>query len=643
MKINLFIAIIIIVTIINRSSYAICATQSKTQRLLLLCEKKCYNRNKKFKRFCEKCKSLKKIEKDEEYNFFRTVENEYKQKEINSGNIKLEDKIYVSFTSWTKRIQNCKHTVDLMMKQTLLPTKIILNLSEEEFPKKENELPKELVQEAKNNELFEIFWIKENTKVFKKIIPTMNRFPNDLVLSIDDDIEYPKFYIEEMYKTYIDYNKLCPVVGYLNKMKNTLYFHSGAFTLTSRRFYDNYLDDIYNNLILKTLDDIKWHDELVYSFALLLAGNRYKRCTSIDGNMLFKQSELNNKNSYLNYKDPNYSSGVIENMNILDNYIKEKYNKSYFDNSLLKSKIYVNVTTYPAREYFLYLMLKNFKNQTLKPDKIILWLADTEYDKNNLSNSIKKCIEENLITEIRYVPNIYGHKRWEIQKYEPNAYNINIDDDIYYPDTYVEELYNESLKYQSHPSVYLSNSLEFINTKRVLKPPIFPLSNKNRILSGMTCMPPYVFPVNSFKKVEFRDKYVKYCDDSWVNAWLINNRIDVHVLYGLNEKKWVDSGMSIPESRQVSVWRNINSKLNKNKILRKVEAFSNALYISGGYKRLIYIWPRFRFYECIDEDLINTYSKKSNIENNQIQSYHYVNQVYSSFMDYRIKTFTNFI
>ena len=78
-----------------------------------------------------------------------------------------------------------------MMKQTLLPTRINLNLSEEEFPNKENDLPEELVKEAKNNELFEIFWIKENTTVIKKIISKVNRFPNDLVLFIDDDIVYP--------------------------------------------------------------------------------------------------------------------------------------------------------------------------------------------------------------------------------------------------------------------------------------------------------------------------------------------------------------------------------------------------------------------------------------------------------------------
>ena len=59
-----------------------------------------------------------------------------------------------------------------MSKQTLKPTKIILNLAEEEFPNKENDLPKDLVVEAKNNPLFEIYWIKENTTVWKKILPT---------------------------------------------------------------------------------------------------------------------------------------------------------------------------------------------------------------------------------------------------------------------------------------------------------------------------------------------------------------------------------------------------------------------------------------------------------------------------------------
>ena len=36
--------------------------------------------------------------------------------------------------------------------------------------------------------------------------------------------------------------------------------------------------------------------------------------------------------------------------------------------------------------------------------------------------------------------NIYGHKRWDAMKYFNNSYNIFIDDDLYYPADFVEQL-----------------------------------------------------------------------------------------------------------------------------------------------------------------------------------------------------------
>lgn len=240
--------------------------------------------------------------------------------------ILLEDKLYVSFTSWTKRIQYCKHTIDLMMNQSLKPTKIILNLSEEEFPNKELDLPLDLVNEAKINDLFEIYWIKENTNVWKKIIPTMNRFPNDLVLSIDDDIEYPSNYIEEMYRTYCENDKLYPVVGYKFIIDENL-CHSGPFTLTSKRFYGDLLNDIYYDIILPTLPEKKWQSDIVYYKVANSLGYNYVKCESINCNAIYNNSKINKEDRYSIW-NKEYKNEREENIKLIDNYINNlNYNK----------------------------------------------------------------------------------------------------------------------------------------------------------------------------------------------------------------------------------------------------------------------------------------------------------------------------
>ena len=237
--------------------------------------------------------------------------------------IEKEDTLIVSFTSWKKRIQYCKHVVDLMMKQTTLPDKIILNLSEEEFPNKYNDLPAELIQEETHNTLFEIYWVKENTTVWKKIIPTMNRFPQALVFSIDDDIEYPDNYISEMYNTYCENNKCYPVVAYEFMINDNL-CHSGPFTLTSKKFYNDLLNKIYDELIYPTINERKWQSDIVYYKVTNALGYKYIKCENIDGNTLYRKSQINKENKYSTW-DKEYKNERKENIDLINKYIKQQY------------------------------------------------------------------------------------------------------------------------------------------------------------------------------------------------------------------------------------------------------------------------------------------------------------------------------
>ena len=66
------------------------------------------------------------------------------------------------------------------------------------------EFPQNLLNLIKYDN-FEICWIKENNNVFKKLIPTINRFKEDLIITLDDDKIYPKDMIENIIKLYRKY------------------------------------------------------------------------------------------------------------------------------------------------------------------------------------------------------------------------------------------------------------------------------------------------------------------------------------------------------------------------------------------------------------------------------------------------------
>ena len=102
--------------------------------------------------------------------------------------------IIVSLTSWPKRIFNVPIVLKNILNGTLKPDYIELNLSSEEFPNKEDDLPKELLEIEKLN----INWEIGNSRTFKKIIPTLKKYYKKeyYLLSIDDDWIYSLDYIE---------------------------------------------------------------------------------------------------------------------------------------------------------------------------------------------------------------------------------------------------------------------------------------------------------------------------------------------------------------------------------------------------------------------------------------------------------------
>ena len=130
----------------------------------------------------------------EKYNRFE--KDETLLKVLDYFDILAEESVIVSFTSWKERIRFASKVVDLMRNQTKKPQKIFLTLAISEFPNKERELPKDLVDKVGND--FEIRWTERNTFTFKKLLPIFDAKPSDWILLVDDDVDYPTTFIANM-------------------------------------------------------------------------------------------------------------------------------------------------------------------------------------------------------------------------------------------------------------------------------------------------------------------------------------------------------------------------------------------------------------------------------------------------------------
>lgn len=110
--------------------------------------------------------------------------------------IKREQKIIVSLTSYPRRIMTVAPVIDSLLHQSLKPDMVILWLAEEEFPQKEHSLPKRLRKYIKFG--LQIKWC-ENLKSYKKLIPALLEYPDDIIVTADDDIRYPENWLEILY------------------------------------------------------------------------------------------------------------------------------------------------------------------------------------------------------------------------------------------------------------------------------------------------------------------------------------------------------------------------------------------------------------------------------------------------------------
>jgi hypothetical protein len=131
------------------------------------------------------------------------------------------------------------------------------------------------------------------------------------------------------------------------------------------------------------------------------------------------------------------------------------------------SPLIISLTTYSQRIHDVHLVIESLGRQTLKADKIILWLDEQEFSDSNLPLILKSQLKRGL--EIKYCENLRSYKKLiPTIKLYPNSNIITTDDDIIYPYDFVELLIKES---SLHPDTIICNHAHKIKMAngRILK------------------------------------------------------------------------------------------------------------------------------------------------------------------------------
>lgn len=116
-----------------------------------------------------------------------------------------DKQVIISLTSFPQAIPYAVQSIQSVLNGTVKPDKIVLYLTASQFPK--SEIPQELQALSSENPIFEIRNYDDDIRSYRKLIPALQDFPNDIIVTVDDDILYGKNMLRDllrMHKRYPD-------------------------------------------------------------------------------------------------------------------------------------------------------------------------------------------------------------------------------------------------------------------------------------------------------------------------------------------------------------------------------------------------------------------------------------------------------
>lgn len=121
------------------------------------------------------------------------------QSGINCCDDARTEKIIVSLTTHSKRILSVHRTIESIFQQSYQANKVVLYLGAQDF-QQESQLP--IVLQRQINRGLEVRFVPDQGP-YTKLLPALREFPDDAIITIDDDILYPVNAIERLVNAHL--------------------------------------------------------------------------------------------------------------------------------------------------------------------------------------------------------------------------------------------------------------------------------------------------------------------------------------------------------------------------------------------------------------------------------------------------------
>lgn len=241
----------------------------------------------------------------------------------------------------------------------------------------------------------------------------------------------------------------------------------------------------------------------------------------------------------------------------------------------LENELIVSFTTIPSRLNYLPSMIKSIFNQTIIPNRFIMYVYKDEFEGINLESILELEIKNGL--EIVYVDeNLRSHKKYfYAMKDNPNSIVVLVDDDIIYPRNTIKKLI---ASYRIYPQCV--SAMRCHRIKLFSDGSLYPYNQWEYEISGAT-IPSYfnfftsgggtLFPPCTRNEDLFNKKNIKdlsfLADDVWLNFLAVKNGIKT-----VKATRYKGTPLTIDDNPEESlvylnaVYGNNNDKCIKNMV-----------------------------------------------------------------------------
>ena len=238
-----------------------------------------------------------------------------------------------------------------------------------------------------------------------------------------------------------------------------------------------------------------------------------------------------------------------------------------------KEKVIVSLTTFPARIEQCFYAIKSLMLQDYKADKIILWLAESQFPNHQLPPKYQQLISAGLM--VRYCEDLRSHKKYfyALQEQKSDELVITFDDDIIFEENAISKLIK---MHQKYPNCIICNrGLQMtVSEQKILPYQKWKLCTPLAVdhpayavmpSTGAGCLYPYgIMPKETFD-IEEAKRLAWSADDLWMRF----NSLSAGVLVVKTREK-IATLCNVTGSQREALTRFNNLEMENNRVIERL-------------------------------------------------------------------------